>query len=205
MGPGAGGAGGPDMSAMAKMMQNQQSAMQKQMAGRGGGPGAMAGMPGAPGGAPGGAAGGAPGGAAADDGPADFHTPQGAVRSFLNALKKKDLDRLSESTALRASLEASSTKNQELFKKITDLNLSDSELDEIAKKLDGYTVAFENPPKSTGRVDVIIQKQSGNTKFSRKVTTRHEKKGWGVLDIAGATEFKPMPGMRTPKKGGRGY
>ena len=113
--------------------------------------------------------------------------PQGAVKAFLDALKAKDLDRLNEATALRAQVEASSAKNQELFKKIFDLSLSDSELDDLAKKLEGYKIAGENPPKSTGRVEVVLQKAGENGGYSRrKVTVRHEKKGWGVLDVAGA-------------------
>jgi len=210
--------GGPDVGAMAgggmgmgggmqqQQMQRQgqmQSQMQKQMAQQGkmAGPGAMA-----PGAGP--AAAGGTGDSTADSGPADFHSPEGAVRSFLNALKARDQDRLSESTAQRASSEifgASTTKNREIFKKIIDLSLSDSELDDLAKKLDGYTIAGENPPKSTKRVEVIIAKQSGNSKYSRKVTVLLEKKGWGVLDIEGATVFKPMPGMRPVRKSGRGY
>ena len=93
-------------------------------------------------------------------------------------------------------MEASSSKNRELFKKIFDLSLSESELDDLAGKLDGYRISGENPPKSTARVDVVLQKAgAGNDYFRRKVTVRHEKKGWGVLDVAGATEFK-MGGMR---------
>ena len=42
------------------------------------------------------------GGPAADNKPADFHSPEGAVKAFLAALKAKDLDRLNEATALRA-------------------------------------------------------------------------------------------------------
>ena len=121
-----------------------------------------------------------------------FRSPEGAVRAFLSALKAKDLDRLNEATALRAQVEAVA-KNQPLFKKIFDLSLSESELDEIAKKLEGYQIAGENPPQSTGRVDVILQKADTEHRggyFRRKVTVRHEKKGWGILDIAGATEFK---------------
>ena len=49
---------------------------------------------------------GGPGGAGRDNGPADFHSPQGAVKAFLAALKAKDLDRLNESTALARSVEA---------------------------------------------------------------------------------------------------
>jgi hypothetical protein len=185
MGPGAPGMQGPNMGNMADMMKKSQGAM----AGMGKNPGMNPGAMGA------GAAGGAAGGSRVDNEPANFHTPEGAVRSFLNALKAKDLDRLNESTALRASREAGSTKNQELFQKIIDLNLSDSELDDIAKKLDGFTVAGENPPKSTGRVDVVIQKAGDRNGFiRRKVTVRHEKKGWGVLDIGGPQVFK-TPGI----------
>jgi hypothetical protein len=186
-----------DMAARAQSQNqgNQAAAMAGRMGGRGG--------PGAPGG-PGGP--GAPGGAGVDNSPADFHSPTGAVRAFLSALRAKDLDRLNEATALRAQVEAS-TKNQELFKKIFDLSLSDSDLDDLAKKLEGYQVAFENPAQSTGRIDVILQKQDRNSNgsyFRRKVTVRHEKKGWGVLDIAGAQEFKPLNVMPRRNTGGSG-
>jgi hypothetical protein len=147
------------------------------------------------------------GGPGADDNkPADFHSPEGAVKAFLSALKAKDLDRLNEATALRAQVEAGSSKSQELFKKIFDLNLSDSELDQLAEALKGYTVSGENPPKSTGRVEVILRKTGKNgAYFLRKVTVRHEKKGWGVLDIAGEMTFKSMGVIRrnTGGTGGR--
>ncbi len=45
--------------------------------------------------------------------PADFHSPEGAVKAFLSALKAKDADRLNEATALRAQPEASSTRNRD--------------------------------------------------------------------------------------------
>jgi hypothetical protein len=90
----------------------------------------------------------------------------------------------------------SSAKNQPLFEKILAVNLSDSDLDDLAKKLEGYNVAMENPPKSTGRVEVVLQKagaaNTGNY-FRRTVVTRKEKKGWGVLDVGGAAEFKNLP------------
>jgi hypothetical protein len=200
MGPGGPGMRGPNMADMGNMMKNQQGAMQKQMAGMGKMPGAGMGAPMAPGAAGAGAS-------QVDNSPPDFHTPGTAVRSFLSALKAKDLDRLNESTALRASREAASTKNQELFQKIIDLNLSDSELDEIAKKLDGFDVVGENPPKSTGRVDVVIQKGTDRGGYiRRKVTVRHEKKGWGVLDIGGPQVFKTqgLSPTRT-KAAGRNY
>jgi hypothetical protein len=161
-----------------------------------------------PPGAPGGAMPGAPGAGAAnanvDLGPADFHTARGAVTAFLNALKAKDQDRLNEATALRAQLEASA-KNQPIFKKIFDLALSDSDLDDLAKKLEGYQIATEHQGKSTGRIIVILRKPGHNGGyFQRTVTVRHEKKGWGVLDISGTEEFKSMSAMPRYRQGGSG-
>ena len=192
MGPG----GGPNPGDMQKM----RGAMNPT------GPGGPVGMQGPGGfGGPGGRGGsGSASGAAGDTRPADFRTPTGAVTAFLAALKAKDLDRLNESTALRAQVEAASSKNRELFKKIFDLSLSESELADLAEKLDGYRISGENPAKSTARVDVVLQKAgAGNDYFRRKVTVRHEKKGWGVLDVAGATEFK-VGGMRRNTGGGGG-
>jgi hypothetical protein len=160
--------------------------------------------------APGAPAGGMPGAAGAgaasvDNGPADFGTARGAVRAFLNALKAKDQDRLNEATALRAQLEAS-TKNQPIFKKILDLALSDSDLDDLAKKLEGYQIASEHQGKSTGRIMVILGKRLPNGRYlQRTVTVRHEKKGWGVLDISGEEVFKPLsvPPRNRQQGGGR--
>jgi hypothetical protein len=192
-----------------QMMQQMRQQMQQQRgqggpagAGGPGGPGmpGMAGMMGGPGG-PGGMN--APGGTSK---PADFSDPQGAVTAFLDALKARDLDRLAEATALRAQTEASA-RNIERFKRIYDGSLSESELDEIAKALDGYQIVGENPPKSSGRVQVVLRKQgqgqgTTNSWTTRVVTVRHEKKGWGVLDISGPSDFR-TPGfskMGQPKR-----
>jgi hypothetical protein len=193
---------GPGQGAdMAKQMQQGQAQMQAQMQGRlkaqqqqqqqqGG----AAGMPGAPNG-PGGA------NAAEDDGPGDFTSPQGAVRAFLSAVKSKDADRLNEAMAIRAPEQADSSKNRGTFKKIADLALSDSEFDDLSKQLDGYRVAFENPQKIIGRVDVVARKQGQNGSYTqRRFTVKHEKKGWGVLDISASTEFKAMGVIRRPTK-----
>jgi len=177
--------------------------MAKMMGSRMGG-GNRPGMPGAPGAAadnalgPGG--GGAAGGNTAN-GPANLHTPEGAVTAFLNALKAKDLDSLNEAMAQHAPTEAAD-RNRELFKKIFDLNLPDSELDDLAKKLEGYQIVTVNPPKSTGRLDVVIQKRAENgAVVGRRVTVRHEKKGWGVVDISGPQEFKAMNNYGQKRKG----
>ncbi len=143
-----------------------------------------------------------PGGANVDNGPADTHTPSGAVRAFLNALKAKDRDKLNEATALRSQREATSKKNREMFAKIVDESISDAELDELAKKLDGYHVAGENAVKSTGQQGVYIDKQTDDGGILRRtLTVRKEKKGWGVMDVTGQTEFKGM--SMTPWKKAR--
>jgi len=213
MGPGAmGGGSGPNPSEMSKMMAGRMQ-MQRGQGGPGGPPGAMgqqgglgvpgaAGMPGGPGG-PGGL-----GRSPADDKPADFRRPFGAVNAFLSALQAKpiDADRLAEACALRASLEPPE-KNKTLFKKIFDLSLSDSELDDLAKRYEGYKIAGENPPKSTGRAEVVLQKSGDDgSRYTLVVTVRKEKKGWGVLHLATPTVFKPLgqtPKQRTGGGGGR--
>jgi hypothetical protein len=150
--------------------------------------GAMAGM-----------GGGAAADAQKDAGPADTHSPIGAVRTFLNALKAKDADKLSEATAQRAATE-STGKNQATFSKILEVSLSESEMDDLAKKLEGYQIAGENPQNSTARVDVVVQKNGQNGSYSRrKITARREKKGWGVLDIGPEQVFKSL-GVRPRRR-----
>jgi hypothetical protein len=132
-------------------------------------------------------------GANLDLGPADIRSPDGAVRSFLLALRSRDKDRLAEATALRAQTESSSEKSKELFGKIVLGNISDAELDDIARKLDGYRVAGENAPHSRGKLGIVIARPTTEGGYlSRVVTVRKEKKGWGVMDIGSPTEFRPM-------------
>ncbi len=176
--------GGPNPGDMAKMMAGRMGANMN-MGNRPGAAGAAGDNVMSPGG------GGGPGGGGLN-GPADNKSPENAVRAFLKALKAKDRDALNEATAGHAYLEARE-KNRDTFKKIFDLELSDSELDELSKQLDGYQILTWNPPKSTGRLDVVIQKPGvRGAFFRRRVTVRKEKKGWGVMDISGAEEFKSM-------------
>jgi hypothetical protein len=179
----------PDQGAMA----NQMRAQMAMNNGRPGGPMAGMGMPGNPG------AGGRPGA----DKPADFRTPEGAVDAFLNALASKDLTRLAEATALRAQEEATA-KNRDLFRRIYDESLSESELSDLARKLDGFRIIGENPQKSTGRVEVIISKNGQNERLTHKVTARREKKGWGVLDIGPEIVFKNPRMFNRNQQGGAG-
>ena len=175
------------------------------------GPGS-AGLPGgnAQGGYPGGSAGARAQGAASlaqDNGPADTRSPEGAVRAFLNALQAKDRDRLAEATALRSQTEASTDKTKELFGRIVDMSISDAEIDNLAKKLQGFHIAGENAVKSTGRRGIYIDKPTeGGSVLRFTLTVRKEKKGWGVMDMSSnPIEFKPMGNMiQRRRASGRG-
>lgn len=206
MAPGAGGpsagapaAGGPpggsrpgagvgaDM--MARMMQQQNRGGQGPGGPGGFGPGRQGGLGGFR-------------GPQQDNGPADVHSPTGAARAFLNALRDKDRTRLAEATALRSSEEAVA-RNQDLFRTIVDESISDSELDDLAKRFEGYKVAGENAVKSTGRLGIILHRDHDDGGYTSMVlTVRKEKKGWGVMDMSKETEFKAMAGQRR-RTGGR--
>ncbi len=120
----------------------------------------------------------------------DSRSPRGAVEAFLYALSHKDRDRLAEATALRANTMEEGGKHRELFSRIIDYSISDAELDDLVDALDDYRVSGENKARSTGRLGVTIRKtKKGGGWIQRTVTVRHEKKGWGVLDISDAVEF----------------
>jgi hypothetical protein len=136
-----------------------------------------------------------------DNGPVDTHSPGGAVRTFLNALQAKDRDRLAEATALHSQTDASTPKTRDLFAKVVDMSISDAEIGDLAKKLEGFHVAGENAVKSTGRLGIYADKPTEDGGVIRVTfTVRKEKKGWGVMDISGRTEFKGMGNMNQRKK-----
>jgi hypothetical protein len=149
--------------------------------------GAGFGMPGATGG-------GGPGSTAAL-GPASFKYPNTAVQAFLAALKAKNKDRLAQATADRAPTEAEE-KHRKIFAAIKEQSISDDELDEMAKALDGYQVMSVLPAKSTRRIGVVVSKMDGRDLLQRTIMTRQERDGWKVLDIEIQYEFKAMPNMR---------
>ncbi|MFO0911215.1 MAG: hypothetical protein U0794_23240 [Isosphaeraceae bacterium] len=155
-------------------------------------PGAMAGYPG--GGAPGAGGPAGIGGLGGDTGgPADFNTPEGAVQAFINALRSKDPERIYEATALRAATESTGAY-QKVFAAILEQSLAAEDLDELAKKVEGFQIVSRNPPKSTGKVEIIVGKTGEKGDYlTRKITVRKEKAGWKVCDIAGQREFeKPI-------------
>ncbi len=97
--------------------------------------------------------------------PTVFKSPFTAANAFLTALQKKNPDWLAQSTALRASTEAS-PKYQKVFTAILEQSLAPEDLDELAKKFDGMKIMGNNTPKSTGRYEVIVGKCSREWEFS---------------------------------------
>jgi hypothetical protein len=173
MGPGAGGPGmsPADMSRMAQM--RSQPGAPGQGGSLGAGSAALGGREGLAGRA----------GAASSNTPVNYHNARSTVQAFLDALRAKDRDRLYEACAQRAILEASE-RMKPIFEKIFDLSISDSELDELDEKLRDYKVAYENPPQSTKKIGVVLQKTATQGSLSNVVVTvRWEKKGYGVVDI----------------------
>jgi hypothetical protein len=125
-----------------------------------------------------------------------FNDPITAANFFLDAVKKKDLNAISQATALRAATES---KNTKLWQLVLSQELAQEDLDELAKKLDKYQMFSYNQPKSSGKFGIIIRKPEGTSMMQRTITMRHEKAGWKVQDISGEGEIeKPIivPRMR---------
>ena len=141
------------------------------------------------------------GGPGVDNSPADFHSPDGRRQGVPERTQSQRPRPSQRSHCTSRSSRGERRKNQELFKKIFDLSLSDSELDRSGQEALKATSRRREPcPRALDASRSSLQKPNKNSNggyFRRKVTVRHEKKGWGVLDIAGAMEFKdpdsPMP------------
>ncbi len=212
------------------------SEMQRRMMAMNGGPGAP-GMPPMPGAAGGRGMPGMPampgmpgaGGSADDNAPVSFKRPDGAVKAFLKALKKKDIEALSEATAKRAGRdEETSPKYRKIFTDILALSISDDELASLAARLDGFTVSSMFSRNSTRRVGVILMKSikrnnspgssggmgamggmggmmggmmGGGGYLQCTIDVRTEKEGWKVVDIGPVYEMK-NPGMNMGSRKG---
>ncbi len=142
-------------------------------------------------------AGGGPGSDNSDPGPGAFRNPGSAVQAFLSALKAKNKDRLSQATARRAATEAVE-KHRKIFAAILEQSISDEELDDMAKTLEGYQVASILPAKSTGSNGVVITKMDNRDRLQRTVMVRKEKEGWKVMDFIGFIDQKPIGTYRRP-------
>jgi hypothetical protein len=140
-----------------------------------------------------------PSGAPRDTKPVNYHDPRASVKAFLAALKDKDVDRLSEATALRSPYE-SSAKHRELFQRIVDGSISEAQLNDLAENLEEYTISGEAPVTSTGRLGILVSKKTKTGKMQRKITVRKEKAGWKVLDISSIIEFKGFRRYTRPRR-----
>ncbi len=127
--------------------------------------------------------------------PGAFNQPAGAVDAFLSALRSKNKDQLAEATARRSATEAEE-KHRKIFAEIIEGSISDVELDEMSKAMEGYRISYQLPAKSTGRIGVVVSKQQGRDLLQRTVITRKERDGWKVMDIEGAYDFKPVGNYR---------
>ena len=129
--------------------------------------------------------------------PDSFLYAGNAVNAFLTALKAKNKDQLSQATARRAATEAVE-KHRKVFAAILEQSVSDEQLDDMAKSLDGFKVMGTLPAKSTGQQGVLIGKMEGRDRLQRTVVVRREKEGWKVMDIGNTIDFKPMGTYRRP-------
>ncbi len=131
-----------------------------------------------------------------------FRYPWTGAMAFLSALKAKDTDKLAQTTALRAPLEGSA-KYQKVFTAILDQSLAPEDLDELAKKFENMRIIGFNPPKSSGKYEIIVARMQGTSQYHRTLTMRKEKAGWKVVDISGAREFE-KPIVMPMGRGGMG-
>jgi hypothetical protein len=128
--------------------------------------------------------------------------PITGATTFLNAVKSKNKDRIADATALHAPKEAHNAATQKLFSQIVDLSVSDSQVDDLAKALQGYRITGVDMATSSGRQKVVLGKTNGqNGQFRRTLTMRHEAKGWKVADISGQSEIQGFRGI--PMRPGR--
>jgi len=132
-----------------------------------------------------------------DGGPRAFLNPGTAVQAFLSALKAKNKDRLSQATARRAAIEAAE-KHRKIFAAILEQSISDEELDDMAKALEGYQVVSILPARSTGQIGVTIGRQTNRELLQRTVQVRKEKEGWKVMDFGATMDFRPVGSGRVP-------
>jgi hypothetical protein len=169
-----------------------------------GGSGALGGLAGMAGmRMPGGGGGGWGSGSGSDtNAPANYTMPMTAVMTFMNAVKSKDKDRIADATALRSVQMAHSKGMKQLFSNILDNSISDEDVKELAKQLEGYQIIGQNTAVSSGQLGIIIGKSNGNFgQYRRTITVRHEAKGWKVADITGRSELEGMRGVRLPGMG----
>ena len=111
---------------------------------------------------------------------------QGAVKTFLDALEAKDLDRLSEATALGGAQVESATREPGNVQARSSTSRSRIPSSMNWPRSSRVTDQRREPGQEHGpQSRSSFEKRRGMAAYSRRrITARHEKKGWGVLDIS---------------------
>ena len=120
-------------------------------------------------------------------------------------LFRSDPVKLREATSLHAAEDNKGKRNEKLFEAILGESLSTDDLDELAKKFEGFQVAGMNVPKSSGKLGITLRKpEQGGDVLQRTVTVRRERSGWKVDEISGEGRFEqPIMIPRGRMGGGR--
>jgi len=124
-----------------------------------------------------------------------FQNAQKGAQSFLDALKSKDIERVSEATALRSQYEAKTADHRQLFNQILSKTIEQADVNKLADLFEGMTIQDMNTVKSSGQVGVIVGKTKGQERVTRTLTVRHEKAGWKVMDFSDARQYIPGNAM----------
>jgi hypothetical protein len=160
----------------------------------------MPGMPGMGGpgaaGRPGGPGGGGPVAAAAKA--PDFRDPMKGAQSFLDAVKSKDAERISEAIAQRSRNEAVDSHKERLAA-LLDKSADQATLDELADLFEGMRITDTNVAKSTGRRGVILSKRKGNDEIRITLYMRRELNDWKVVDYSGKKINKGFNPLRAKR------
>ncbi len=83
--------------------------------------------------------------------------------TFINAVEDEEQGPDSEADGA-PRLEANSVAMQKLFAQVVDLSISDSQVDDLAKTIQGYTIIGMDPAVSSGRQEVVLGKSNGQGK-----------------------------------------
>ena len=120
----------------------------------------------------------------------DFSNPIKAVETFLNAIKKQDVEALSECIARRATQEPH-PRLRDLFIGLEEKTISSADLGELANDFADYKVMTLKPAKSSGQREVVLIKQEADPQYrfaqiihTRTVTLRKERDDWKVIEFS---------------------
>ena len=124
----------------------------------------------------------------------DIANPMIAVTAFLTALKTGDRHRLAEIISIYVSAptdDAAGETRRKLLAAIREETVSDADIKRLASAFEGYEIFGQQNAKSSGTLGVYVRKRVANgASLQRTITTRHEKKGWKILDFSKPKELE---------------